>query len=202
MEDDLHRARTDFGQARRTAGLSLEAVGRACDVAGSTAQRIETGAIRNPDLVVFARMAAIVGLELRIRAFPTGEPIRDGPQQRLLERLRVQLPPVVRCGTEIPLPTDGDRRAWDAMVTGSGWRAAIDAETVLDDLQALERRVTLKQRDGGVEHVILLVADTRRNRRALRAASAAFGGFSRDARTVLRALRRGDAPGTSAIILL
>ena len=88
------------------------------------------------------------------------------------------------------------------MITGSAWRAAVDAETVLDDIQAVERRVTLKQRDGGVEHVILLVADTRRNRRALRAAPAAFGAFSRDARTVLRALRRGDGPGTSAIVLL
>jgi transcriptional regulator with XRE-family HTH domain len=202
IEDDLHRARTDLGLARRGAGLSLDAVGRACNVAGSTAQRIETGAIRNPDLVVFGRMAAAVGLELRIRAFPIGEPIRDASQQRLLERLRVQLPPTVRWGTEVPLPTDGDRRAWDAMLTGSGWIAAIDAETVLEDVQALERRLALKRRDGGIEHVILLVADTPRNRRALRSAPAAFGGFGRDARPVLRAVRRGDDPGASAIILL
>ena len=111
MEDDLHRVRTDLGQARRSTGLSLDAVGRACDIAGSTAQRIETGAIRNPDLVVLARLAATVGLELRIRAFPTGEPIRDGPQQRLLERLRVQLPADTGWGTEVPLPGDCDRRA-------------------------------------------------------------------------------------------
>jgi transcriptional regulator with XRE-family HTH domain len=201
MEDGLHRARSDVGQARRSAGLSLDTVGKACQIAGSTAQRIETGAIRNPDLVVFAEMAAAVGLELRIRAYQAGEPIRDAPQQRLLERLRAVLPPTVRWRTEVGLPIDGDRRAWDAMLTGSSWRAAIEAETVLDDIQAVERRVSLKHRDGGVEHVILLVADTRRNRRALLAAPAAFGGFSRDAGRVLRSLRRGDAPESSAILV-
>ena len=66
----------------------------------------------------------------------------------------------------------------------------------------LERRLSLKQRDGGVRHVILLVAGTPRNRRALRAAPAAFGGFSRDARAPLRALRQGEDPGANAIILL
>jgi transcriptional regulator with XRE-family HTH domain len=202
MEDDLHRVRADVGQARRSSGLSLDSVGRACHIAGSTAQRIETGVIRNPDLAVLSEMAAAVGMELRIRVYPAGEPIRDAPQQRLLERLRVVLPPTVGWGTEVALAFEGDRRAWDAMLTGRAWRAAVDAETVLDDVQALERRLTLKQRDGGVEHVILLVADTRRNRRALLAAPAAFGQFSRDSRRVLRALRNGESPGSSAILLL
>jgi len=88
------------------------------------------------------------------------------------------------------------------MILGGMWAAAVDAETVLDDLQALERRVSLKQRDSGHPHVILLVADTRRNRRALRAAPGAFSGYDRDARRVLRALRRGEDPGTSAIVCL
>jgi transcriptional regulator with XRE-family HTH domain len=202
MEEDLHRARTDIGNARRTAGLSLEAVGRACDISGSTAQRIETGAIGNPDLLVLAKMAAAVGLDVRLRAYAGGDPIRDAPQQRLLERLHAQIPAKVAWRTEVPLPTIDDRRAWDAMIVGTGWRAAIDAETVLDDIQALERRLTLKQRDGGIELAILLVADTPRNRRAMRGAPAAFGGFSRESRSVLRALRRGEDPGTSAIILL
>jgi hypothetical protein len=73
---------------------------------------------------------------------------------------------------------------------------------VLDDLQALERRLERKRRDGGADHVILLVADTRRNRRALASAPAAFGGFSHDARAVLRALRRGEDPGRDAIVMV
>ena len=105
-------------------------------MAGSTAQRIERGRIRQPDPVVLAQMAAAVGLELRLRTFPSGEPIRDAPQQRLLQRLRVQLPPVVRWRTEVPLPQDGEGRAWDAVGAGNGWVVAIEAETVLDDIQA------------------------------------------------------------------
>lgn len=62
--------------------------------------------------------------------------------------------------------------------------------------------MALKQRDGHIDHVLLLVADTRRNRRALVAAPAAFPGFSRDARGLLRDLGRGVDPGTSAILLL
>jgi hypothetical protein len=73
---------------------------------------------------------------------------------------------------------------------------------MLDDLQAVERRVALKQRDGSVEHVLLVVADTRRNRLALAAHPNAFPGFSRDARAVLRALRAGRDPGSSAIVLV
>jgi hypothetical protein len=100
------------------------------------------------------------------------------------------------------MPIEGDRRAWDAVVKGNGWIAAVEAETVLDDLQAVERRVALKQRDGGIEHVILLVADTRRNRRSLAAAPNAFPTFGRDARRTLRALAAGDDPGQSAILIL
>lgn len=202
IEEDLHRVRVDVGKARRSAGLSLEAVGRACRVAGSTAQRIEAGTIRDPDLGTLASMAAAVGLDLRLRAFPAGDPIRDAGQQRLLERLRRELNAALAWNTEVVLRGDNDKRAWDAMILGGMWATAVDAETVLDDLQSVERRVALKQRDSGSPYVILLVSDTRRNRRALRAAPGAFAGYSRDARAVLRALRRGEDPGTSAIVCL
>ena len=143
-----------------------------------------------------------IGLELVLRAYPAGDPIRDAGQQRLLDRLRRHIHASLRCRTEVPLPTHGDLRAWDMLIDGAMWRIAVEAETVLDDLQALERRLRRKQRDGGMEHVILLVADTRRNRRAIAAAPAAFAGFSRDARATLAALRAGQDPGRSAIVFL
>ena len=102
----------------------------------------------------------------------------------------------------MPLPIPGDRRAWDALIRGEGWIMAVEAETVLDDLQAVERRITLKQRDGGVDHVIILVADTRRNQRALAAAPNAFPGFGREARAMLRALAAGRDPLGSCVVLL
>ena len=202
MADDDRHVRSDIGLARRAAGLSHDAVGAACGISGSTAWRIEHGMTRSVDVMVLACLGAAVGLDVRLRAFPAGDPLRDAGQQRLLERLRVRLHPAVGWRTEVPLPIGNDRRAWDAMIRGIGWLIAVEAETVLDDLQAVERRIALKQRDGSIEHVLLLVADTRRNRRALAAHPNAFPGFSRDARAVLRALAAGRDPGCSAIVLL
>lgn len=202
MDEDLHRVRLDLGLARRGSGLSFDAVGEACDISGSTASRIEGGATRDPDLRVLAAIAAVVGLELRVRAYPAGDPIRDAGSQRLINRLRVRLHADLVWLTEVPLPILGDLRAWDAMIRAAEWRLAVEAETVLDDVQAVERRVALKQRDGQIDHVLLVVADTRRNRRALASAPAAFPGYSRDARRVLRNLAGGVDPGASAIVLL
>jgi hypothetical protein len=88
------------------------------------------------------------------------------------------------------------------VVAVSTWRRPAEAETVIDDIQALERHLALKVRDGGVDGVILVVADTRRNRRALAAAPAAFAAFDRDSRRILRALGEGRDPGGSSILLL
>ena len=114
----------------------------------------------------------------------------------------MRVDPALRWQTEVGLPIDGDKRAWDGLLSGRGWRVAVEAETVLDDLQALERRIELKRRDGGIEHVVLVVADTRRNRQALRASPGAFAAYARNARAVLRAIRAGADPGCSAIVLL
>ena len=80
--------------------------------------------------------------------------------------------------------------------------APVEAETVVDDAQALERRLTLKLRDGGFEDLILVVADTPRNRRALAGAPAALGRFDVPARSALLALRNGDWPEGSCLVLL
>ena len=100
------------------------------------------------------------------------------------------------------MPVVGDLRAWDAVIRGPGWRIGVEAETVLDDLQALERRLALKRRDGDVDHVVLLVADTRRNRRALAGAPAAFADLPMRTRDILAPLRDARDPGASGIVIL
>jgi hypothetical protein len=164
-------------------------------------ERLEAGT-RRSTIREFAAYGVTVGLDVRLRAYPAGDPIRDAGQQRLLERLRRRLDPGLGWRTEVPLPIEGDRRAWDALIRGDVRVAAVEAETVLDDIQAVERRIALKQRDGAIDHVILLVADTRRNRRALAATPTAFPGFSRDARSTLRALADGRIPLGSCVVIL
>jgi len=202
ITEDDRRVRADIAAARRNAGLSQDAVGAACGISGSAEGRIESGVTSIVDIGVLAAMCAVVGLDLRLRAYPAGDAIRDVGQQRLLERLRLRLHPTLRWSTEVALPIEGDRRAWDAVIRGPGWRLPVEAETVLDDLQVLERRLALKQRDGAADHVILLVADTRRNRRALAAAPGAFAALPLRTRDVLRALGAGRDPGGSGIVIL
>jgi transcriptional regulator with XRE-family HTH domain len=202
MAEDDRRVRADIAAARRNAGLSLDAVGAACGISGSAAGRIECGITQIVDVRTLAAIAAAVGLELRLRAFQAGDPIRDAGQARLLVRLRARLHPSLGWSTEVPLPIPGDRRAWDAVVRGRPWQIGVEGETVMDDVQALERRLALKRRDAGIDHVILLVADTARNRRALTSAPAAFADLPLRTREILAALRNGRDPGGSGIVIL
>ena len=190
----------EIRRARVGAGLSLRAVATAADVDHVQLWRFERGFAGALRLDQISAVGAVVGLDIRLKAFLAGDPIRDAGQARLLERLRREVHPSLRWRTEVPLPISADQRAWDAMISGPNWRLAVDAETVLNDIQALERRLTLKQRDGGVDHVLLLVADTPRNRRARAAAPASFAALTGNPREVLVALRQGRDPGASALI--
>ncbi|HEX2756761.1 MAG TPA: helix-turn-helix transcriptional regulator [Candidatus Limnocylindrales bacterium] len=200
LEDEA-RVRADLARARRGSGISREIVGKACGLSRTGIERIESGT-RRSTIRELAAFGAVVGLDVRLRAFPAGDPIRDAGQVRLLERLRVRLHPSLRWSTEVPLPMEGDLRAWDAVIRGRAWRLPVEAETVLDDVQATERRLALKQRDGGEDHVILLVADTRRNRRALAAAPGAFADLPMRTREILAALGDGRRPAASGIVIL
>ena len=145
--------------------------------------------------------AAVVGLDLVIRTYPRGDPIRDAGHARLLERFRQRLHASLSFRTEVPLPIPGDLRAWDAVIDGPGWHLPVEAETVLTDSQALDRKLALKLRDGQFDHVILLVADTSRNREAL-ASMPLTARFSMSSRAVLAALREGRDPGASGLVIL
>ena len=149
---------------------------------------------------------AVVGLELRIRTYPAGDPLRDRAQLALLERLRSRVHPSLRWRTEVPLPIEGDLRAWDAEIRGRDprpWRARVDAETRIADGQALERRLGLKIRDDPEGHLILLVADTRANRRALAALAPGLRTMLPLApREILTALDAGREPRASGIVVM
>lgn len=105
--------------------------------------------------------------------------------------------------TEVPLPIPGDLRAIDARTALEDQVIGIEAETHLADVQAIERRAVLKKRDARLDRLVLLVADTRHNRDALNAHREALrGAFPLDARAVLTALARGQAPAEDGIVVL
>jgi hypothetical protein len=70
------------------------------------------------------------------------------------------------------------------------------------DIQARARRIELKRRDGGLDRFLLVVADTKSNRRVLREFSDYFTDLPRlNASTVLDMPRAGRLPPTGLILL-
>jgi transcriptional regulator with XRE-family HTH domain len=206
--DTLRRLGHEHRDARIGAGLSLRACAAASGASYPQLRRFERGEIERVNLPDVGAWCAVVGLDLGLRAYPAGDPIRDRAQLALLERLRVRLHPSLRWRTEVPLPIEGDLRAWDAEIGGRErpsrrWRTRVEAETRIGDGQALERKLALKLRDDPDGHLILLVADTRANRRALAALSPGLRAmFPASAREVLAALDAGRQPPGSAILVM
>ena len=202
----MRRVADDARLARIAAGLSQSEVGRAIGASHARVGRFERGEVANPTVDFLGAYCAVVGLELAIRAYPAGDPIRDRAQLALLERLRARLHPALRWRPEVPLPIEGDLRAWDAEITGSTpnlWRARVEAETKIADGQALERRLALKLRDDPGGHLILLVSDTRANRAALRAMGTGLRELlPLETRAILIAFAAGRDPAMSGIVIL
>lgn len=204
LAGDLRRVvGVELRNARLEAGLSLEDVAQSAGLSKAEVSRIERGLAPWVSVDAICRLAVIVGLTASIRVYPDGPPIRDAAHAALLARLKRELPARLEWRVEVPLPIPGDRRAWDATIRAHGWWIAVEAETRIHDLQALERRLALKRRDGGKPCVILLINDTRPNRAALAAARESLRGeFPLEAREVLGALRAGRAPTAGGVVRL
>jgi transcriptional regulator with XRE-family HTH domain len=193
----------DIRAARTAAGLSQRDVGRNAGLDHTLVGRIERGLYPSVTLAQLACLCAAVGLDLSARAFVGGDAIRDAGHVRLFERLRVTLHASLSWRTEVPLPGPGDQRAWDAIVSRGSIGMGVEAETVLSDVQAQTRRATLKQRDGGLDSMILLVADTRHNRIALATCRESIReAFPLDTRRILVDLRTGSIPERNDILRL
>jgi transcriptional regulator with XRE-family HTH domain len=190
-------------RARLDAGLSQVAAATSIGRSASAWSRLERGEAPHLPLLDLYRATKVVGLDLGVRAYPGGQPLRDRAHLALLERLRSRLRHWFRWHTEVPFPIPGDKRAWDALLWLADVRVGIEAETRVRDAQALQRRLGLKRRDGQVDHLVLLLADTRHHRALLRSVGEGFlADFPVPGAVALARLERGEDPGGSAIILL
>jgi transcriptional regulator with XRE-family HTH domain len=193
----------EFREARLAAGLTQRQVADVVGISHTELSRIERGLALWVPFETLVLIAAVLGLDLPLRAFPAGGPIRDRAQLELLAKFRALMPPGLTWRTEVPLRIERDLRAWDAVIGGRGWQVPVDAETRLRDVQALSRKVALKRRDDGAEIMILLVADTRHNRQVLRLAKHDLvAEFPVAGREVLAALSSRERPAGSAIVIL
>jgi transcriptional regulator with XRE-family HTH domain len=201
--DLITTAGREIRQARMDRGLSLATVGRAASLSVSEISKIERGQVARVSVRNLARLHAVVGLELSIKSYPSGQPIRDRGHVALLADIGKTLHKSLRFDVEVPLPIPGDRRAWDAVISGSGWSYGVEAETAPRDAQSLARRVQLKARDGRVTGVLLVVRRTVQTRRFLEAAGALLRDlFPIDGRRAAELLTAGVNPGGNAIIIV
>jgi transcriptional regulator with XRE-family HTH domain len=193
---------SELREARLAAGLSQSRVAHAVGISHPGVSRIERALAPNVPLGRLDAFAAVVGLQLSVRLYLAGRPLRDEGQLALLDRLKRRLGPGLSWRTETPVPTVGDLRAWGASIDGPGWTVFVDAETRIRDVQALDRRTALKRRDTGTDRVILLIADTRSNRAILASLGGSLVHEALPGRTILAALESGRDPGGSGVVLL
>jgi hypothetical protein len=173
-------------------------------VSQSQLGRIELGRNRKVSIDTATTIAAVLGLDLVLNLYAGRRVLRDQPQVRLLQWLRDRLGDEWIWRYEVRVAA-GDQRAWDARARHrrTGVEFVVEAETRIYDVQAMLRRIALKRdADPGVR-VVLLVADTHRNRDALKVARQIIQAeFPVTTRIGLRALAAGADPGDDTLVIL
>jgi transcriptional regulator with XRE-family HTH domain len=191
----------ELHHARVTRGLSQAVVAAATSVAQAEISRIERGLRRGVTIRSLARLAAAAGLELSVKLYPAGQPIRDKAHIALFERFRRAVGAGWVWTAEVPLPIPGDKRAWDRVIRRGELGIGVEGEMHPTDMQELGRRLALKKRDGGVDRLILVLADTDWCRRVVRLNDLERA-FPVPAKVALKALAEGRDPGGDSVILI
>ncbi len=194
----------EIRDARLGLGLRQADIARAVGISQPQVSRAERADYSTLSFPTAARLAAVVGLDLSVRCFPTAAGgLRDVAHQRLIQRLRERVSAAYGWRLEAPVDGADGQRSFDVMLHGRGFRVAVEAETRLHDLQALIRRVALKREAAGVERLVLVVAATRSNRhRVTEARSYLSAAFPLDTRRTMRFLAAGDLPPADGIALI
>ena len=178
-------------------------VGRAIGRSAAWISRAERGLIASigfDDLVV---LAAAAGLKLWTTTYPSERAIRDAPQLMLLRRFRARVGETWQWSFEVVVPIARDQRAADAVMEAAGARIMVEAFTRLSDAQAQLRAVQVKARDMGIDRIVIVVAATKANRRAMTAAAAMLAAeFPLGTRAVLAALVMGRDPGANGTVVM
>ncbi|MGH2475488.1 MAG: helix-turn-helix domain-containing protein [Candidatus Limnocylindrales bacterium] len=197
----VQRVIDELEMNRRGRGISCRELGRRTGISHTQIGRVSRGDLRDLGIGAASRMAAVLGLDISVTVHPVGDPVRDAAHLALIRRFSARLPASLRWRTEVPIPLPGDRRSADGVVDGPRVRA-IEAETRLDDIQAMERRIRAKQRDLGIGRIILLVADTRHNRAVIAGVPELGQRFPVGTRRCLAALGRGVDPGSDCLVII
>jgi transcriptional regulator with XRE-family HTH domain len=192
----------ELREARLRAGLRQRDVAAAIGMSQSKVARIEGGRLETVALLDLARHAGAVGLKLHARMYPAGPPLRDRAQLALLDRFHRRISPQWRVRLEAPLQLAGDQRAWDMLLWSGELTIGVEAISRLRDVQAQVRAAQLKRQDAKATRLILLVAATHSNRRALALAERLIRAeFTIGTGPAFVSLSAGRDPGGDALIV-
>jgi transcriptional regulator with XRE-family HTH domain len=196
------RALQELRAARVTAGVALSEMAGELGCSPSLLWRIEAEQV-SLTIQRLAEMASILGMELSIGLHPIDDPIRDRGHQALIGRFRALLGAQWRVTAETPLPGIGDRRSWDLLLRVAAQRVGIEAETRIRDMQSLVRRIRQRERDGGVDAIVLVLSDSAMNRRLVGELREVLGpAYATSPRLLLGALRAGaPLPGSGVVLV-
>lgn len=209
LDEAMRRSRRDtielgeeLARARRTCGATQAEVARLLTWSPSKVRRIERGQRASVTHLELACFASVVGLRYNGRMFPGGARLRDATQLKMINGYRTL---AVECGwncrIEDPIPITGDLRAFDLMLRTTRLRVAHEFISRLYDGQAQVRPILQKQRDAGIDTLILVIKDNAENRGLVRAAGGALHDhFPLNSREVLRAIRAGRKPQGNGIV--
>jgi transcriptional regulator with XRE-family HTH domain len=188
---------------RHVLGVTQSQIGAVVGASGSEISRRELGQSRRLTGQKLALHAAAVGLKLSVKLYPVGGGVRDAAQARYVAAFVARAGRMWKVTLEAPIPLAGDLRAVDVLLSSERGRIAVEVITRLSDLQAQLRAAQLKARDIGATRLILVIAATHANRRALASARPTLlGSFDLDTRHLLAELAAGRDPGSDGILML
>ena len=202
----LNRAITELRSRREDLGIGQPQLSRALGYSQARLWRLETARVE-PTVTELSEIASLLGLELAVNLYELGDPVRDKGQPALGRRFDVIPSGAWQSTTETLLPNPGDRRSWDRLLrlTTSPTRHLVgaDLESRIRDIQALVRRTRMRERDGGVDAILLVLSDSATNRSLVGQLREALGpAYQTPPRAILVALRTGRPVPRSGVLLI
>lgn len=202
MRRQLGAVLDDIVERRLAGGIRQSDVAGPLGCTRQWVSEMERGKPANVGLIELGRLAAVVGLDLSLRAYPAISVLRDAGQVKLINRFRAEISPDIPWRIEQHV-APGDPRAFDIVLGSQPRLVAVEAISRLRDVQAQARAALSKQAAAGPAALILPIGATPTNRRAIREAGAALtAAFPLSTRALLAALRSGELPRANGIVVL
>jgi len=197
----------ELRDARVAAGVSQAEIAHLLGVAQSNVWRLEAGEVSQVTVERLSEIASVLGFEISLGLYPIGDPVRDKGQIAVGHRFEKILAPAWRGTDETLLPGAGELRAWDKLLRLVGaspaYLVGVDIETRIRDIQALTRRTRGRERDGQVDAILIVLADTATNRRLAPELRDSLGkAYGTSPRALLAGLRSGQRLVGSGVLLV